>query len=610
MGVEGEELGSNPAVSRQQRAMGRAEIAEALGEILSRPGLSRPERIDELLALGCRLFETSLGLVGRIEAERYELLHVISDGDSPARGAVLPAQRGLPRRTFASSGPVLAGRAAAELATHPCLDRRRVATYAGVALTVKGKRYGVLEWVGPVPLGRAFHPHEVRLVERVGSWIGEALGAMEDERALRSSEALHRDLVDNSSDLIGTHDLDGTLLSANRVLVESLGMDSPDAVIGRNLAEFLVPEVRPRLADYLEEIRTRGKARGLMRIRDRRGRERILEYHNTLRREGVVRPVVRGTARDVTELKRAEAQLRQSEARLRVFVRHTPAAVAMFDRDFRYLVVSDRWRTEHGLEGVELEGRSHYEVFPEMAEHWRQIHRRCLEGATHLADEDPIAEEAGEMRWMRWAIHTWPRSPDEIGGFVLFTEDITDRKRVENALRYLATHDHLTGLLNRAAFLERLERSSERSRRSEQYGFALLFLDLDGFKAINDSHGHGAGDEVLEQIAARLGEELRPKDALARFAGDEFVILLEDLDSPRQAVLVTERILERIGEPIVLTDQVLSLTASAGIAMAGHGASAEELLRRADAAMYAAKGAGGGICTLAGEEGRGGCYET
>jgi diguanylate cyclase (GGDEF)-like protein len=182
---------------------------------------------------------------------------------------------------------------------------------------------------------------------------------------------------------------------------------------------------------------------------------------------------------------------------------------------------------------------------------------------------------------------------------LLYTEDITDRKRVEEALRHLATHDHLTGLLNRAAFLERLERCCHRASQNRSYGFSLLFLDLDDFKEINDRHGHAAGDELLQQIAERLRRELRPKDALARFAGDEFVLLLEDTGEADAALKVAKRVQRVLGQPFRVLGRRLSIRGSLGIALSRAGVAPLDLLQQADAAMYAAKEQGEGGWVLA-----------
>ena len=131
------------------------------------------------------------------------------------------------------------------------------------------------------------------------------------------------------------------------------------------------------------------------------------------------------------ERSRANEALRVSEEWLQLFVEHAPTAIAMFDRHMRYLVASRRWLTDYRLEGQDLIGRSHYEIFPEIPQRWRDIHGRCLAGAIETANEDPLERLDGSRQWLRWEIRPWKRANGDVGGIVIFTEDITDRKRIE-----------------------------------------------------------------------------------------------------------------------------------------------------------------------------------
>ena len=139
-----------------------------------------------------------------------------------------------------------------------------------------------------------------------------------------------------------------------------------------------------------------------------------------------------GVSIDITERKEAEAKLRANEELLRTFVTHVPVAVAMLDRDMRYLQVSDCWRQHHSLKSTEVLGRSHYEVFPNIPERWKKVHQRCLAGETAREDEDFLVREDNTPMWLRWEIRPWGAGPD---GLLFFTEDISERKRMERQLR-------------------------------------------------------------------------------------------------------------------------------------------------------------------------------
>ena len=140
------------------------------------------------------------------------------------------------------------------------------------------------------------------------------------------------------------------------------------------------------------------------------------------------------TLRLRTEHARTAETLRISEEQLRLFIKHAPAAIAMLDTGMRYIIASERWLTDYGLAGQDLRGRSHYEIFPEIPEHWKAIHRRCLEGAVEHANEAPLVRSDGRTQWIRWEIRPWQTAGGAVGGIMIFSEDITSRKQSEEAL--------------------------------------------------------------------------------------------------------------------------------------------------------------------------------
>jgi diguanylate cyclase (GGDEF)-like protein len=199
--------------------------------------------------------------------------------------------------------------------------------------------------------------------------------------------------------------------------------------------------------------------------------------------------------------------------------------------------------------------------------------------------ERPVDDSAAPIR----------DSAGTIIGVVVAFRDVGARKQVEEQLHYAATHDSLTGLPNRTLLLERLTRVLEYSRRHPEHKFAVLLLDLDHFKLINDNLGHLLGDQVLTTVARRLEKELRSPDTVARFGGDEFVILLDGFAHVRDALLVAERIQKRLKEPIKVRAHDVSTAASIGIVLSGTDyAQPDEILHDADAALYRAKATGKG----------------
>jgi diguanylate cyclase (GGDEF)-like protein len=178
--------------------------------------------------------------------------------------------------------------------------------------------------------------------------------------------------------------------------------------------------------------------------------------------------------------------------------------------------------------------------------------------------------------------------------------EIFERKRAEELLRRLAYHDALTGLPNRTLLKDRFTMAVSAARRNET-NVALLVVDLDNFKVVNEEHGHDVGDDLLVSFAKILQTRLREMDTIARLGGDEFVVLVSDLASPREAARVAEKVLSILNEPIRVTaNQSVRISASIGIAVYGDdGTEVDALLKRAEASMYSAKKAGRGVYRFA-----------
>jgi diguanylate cyclase (GGDEF)-like protein/PAS domain S-box-containing protein len=246
----------------------------------------------------------------------------------------------------------------------------------------------------------------------------------------------------------------------------------------------------------------------------------------------------------------------------------------------------------HGVGAGELEGRRLSSLLPDAAGATALGSRAEAAGTdvTRMELSAPTAD--GKDRFVQAAVSPLRDGAGRSIGRVVSVVDITERKAFEDRLQQTAFHDPLTGLPNRLLLLDRLERSLAASRRSGR-PVAVLFIDLDGFKLVNDTYGHAAGDQLLKQTAGRLLGCLRESDTVARFGGDEFVALLVGVTDGDDTTATAARMLGRLSAPFTLGDATVSLTASIGAAVAVT-RRAKDILHAADTAMYRAKLSGPG----------------
>jgi diguanylate cyclase (GGDEF)-like protein/PAS domain S-box-containing protein len=312
-----------------------------------------------------------------------------------------------------------------------------------------------------------------------------------------------------------------------------------------------------------------------------------------------------------------DERLRQSEernARLLTFMDHSPSLMFIKDLEGRYLYVNERFMQAFGLEHKDIISRTDSEILPaELAAEFRANDAKVVAAKVGIEVEEVALYGDGLLHTS--IVHKFPLLDSQgrvtaIGGIAT---DITERKRLEEALtqknfqlskviqaeaalrerqehlNFVATHDPLTGLPNRALLHQRAEHAIAVSRRSGRL-LALLFIDLDRFKTINDSLGHAAGDELLREVATRLSGCLREVDMIARHGGDEFVVLLEDIEKQEEVEQVAARMREVLAEPLAIEGQEANVTSSIGVALYPRdGEAASTLIRRADLAMYRAK---------------------
>lgn len=302
--------------------------------------------------------------------------------------------------------------------------------------------------------------------------------------------------------------------------------------------------------------------------------------------------------RDITEQDRAEQLLRAAESRYRTLIEQMPAVTYIREWSDRLIptYISPQIQALLGYDAVAIcsEEPPSWEqlIHLEDLEDVLHLHRRAAQSQSGFAAEYRMKTVTGQIVWVRDEAVGIGDEAGSLPHWQGVIVDITAQKRLETQLEHYAFYDTLTGLPNRALLLDRLRHSLSRVQREEKL-VGVLFVDLDGFKIINDTLGHSAGDLVLQNVAQRLESNLRSGDTAGRLGGDEFVVVVESLDDADAVMKVAQRIIEGVRRPMTVGEQEVVVTASVGVRISTPGDfSPEEFLRDADIAMYWAKNQG------------------
>jgi diguanylate cyclase (GGDEF)-like protein/PAS domain S-box-containing protein len=411
--------------------------------------------------------------------------------------------------------------------------------------------------------------------------LRETLAALEQrleaEQELKAHDTMYRNLVETSSELIWSLDEAGRWTFLNAAGARRIYVREAGELIGRAQREVVARELAERDQAVFERILS-GEAIFDHETRHRRSDGSYVDLSINaipLRDAGGKVIGATGTARDVTEQKRAAAALQESVEKLRLAVEAA---------DLRYW----EWDAANGSPG--FPAQEHGErMYAEDRERCQRAWRDALEHGEPFEVEYRVGAPLGELAWFSSRAIPVLDAGGKAQRMIGVSQDITARKRREEAVRFLAYHDPLTGLPNRRLLDDRLKQAVHAAQRRHR-SLAVMLIDLDGFKRVNDSLGHRAGDSVLREVAERLAGCVRKADTLARQGGDEFAIVVSDVQSETDCSVVAEKILRGLEKDFRAEGESFSIGASMGISLfpadAGDG---DALLRNADAAMYRAK---------------------
>ena len=428
---------------------------------------------------------------------------------------------------------------------------------------------------------KPFEDRELRIAIEIATYRHKV------EEALSQSEEKYRTILDNIEEVYFEVDLAGNFTFFNDALCKIAGLPRNE-LLGMSNLQYAKPETAKKMYETFNEVY-------------RTGKPAKVEDYEIVRMDGIKKTIAlstslikdlsgnatgfRGIVRDVTERNLSEAKLLKSEERYRALFENNPIETIIVDN--RGTITG--YNHEKIKSGCRLPNPGDVMYRDYAGKHKNDMYSNLMECIESGVLKELPDEQYGD-KFLYIKISPFPE------GAIITSIDVTDQKRVERRLSHLATHDPLTGLSNRVLFDDRLSLELAHAQRNGKK-LAIMLLDLDNFKDINDSWGHSVGDEVLKTIGRRLPEFLRKSDSIARMGGDEFLVLLPEIEKAEDARAIALKMLDAFKKPFIVGERKLYTTTSIGIAIyPDDGTDRDMLMKNADMAMYSVKKHGRNDC--------------
>jgi diguanylate cyclase (GGDEF)-like protein/PAS domain S-box-containing protein len=419
----------------------------------------------------------------------------------------------------------------------------------------------------------------------LGAFINDVGALYEAQEKLRNSEQMLRSIAENLPTLIGQVDRQGRFVYLNSRALNFYGRPAGQ-MLGQTMRSACSEADYAKIEGYVD---TAAGGRHVSFESDIVIDKRQFHYHAAFvpQRDAHGNPDgFFAMAFDITARRQSEIAQRDSEERLRTITDNVPVLISYLDSDLRYQFANAMYKDWLGVESTQMIGRTVIEVFGrDYYDERAHSIARAMSG--HMSSVEVEVVRKGHERILNTTYMPHHRDGRVAGVYVLAT-DATAARVHERKLLALANADPLTNLPNRRMYEFHLAKALALSKR-QNTRLALMYLDLDNFKRINDTHGHGAGDAVLVEFGKRVGATLRETDLLARLAGDEFTVVLEAVDSLENCQTIAHKIQQALHQPYHFDGRSLQIAASIGIALADSEATIATLSSQADQALYMAK---------------------